>query len=210
MDITNLATKSMQQPEIIGTTASIVGLISTAISLVQHIKKARASVRGSSKSLDNVSALLDAISTSLRMVEAEPRIQTVEIEDQIKHIVEVEQELQALCHRLQAQQAKGTVHKYTHALKSGDEDDKKLAEILTKLQNARSELHLRISVINVGLVGNLQDGFQVARSTLQTTNALLRKGVGVTLVLAERLSNRDLETSGKPLEPLTTRKRPVF
>lgn len=200
----------MQQAEIIGTTASIVGLIGTAISLVQHIKKARASVRGSSKSLDDVSALLDALSTSLRMVEAEPRIQTAEIEDQIEHIVTVEQELEAFCHHLQAQQAKGTVHKYTHALKSGDEDDKKVAEILTKLQHARSELHLRISVINVGLVGNLQDGFQVARSTLQTTNALLRQGLGVTLVLAERLSNRELETSGKSLEPLTPRKRPLY
>lgn len=198
----------MQQAEIIGTTASIVGLIGTAISLVQQIKKARASVRGSSKSLDNVSALLDAISTSLRMVEAEPRIQTAEIEDQIKYIVKVEQELQAFCDRLQAQQAKGTVHKYAHALKSGDEDDKELADILTKLQNARSELHLRISVINVGLVGNLQDGFQVARSTLQTTNALLRQGLGVTLALAERLSNRELETLGKSLEPLTPGKRP--
>lgn len=130
------------------------------------------------------------------MVKAEPQIQTVEVEDRIKQIVIVEEELQAFCHRLQTQQARGSVHKYIHALKTGDEDDKELSQILTRLGCARSELHLRISIVNVGLVGNLQDGFQVAWRTLEGTNELLRQGLGVTLVLAERLSGREVKVLG--------------
>jgi len=78
----------------------------------------------------------------------------------------------------------------------GDEDDKELAQILANLGHARSELYLRNSLVNVGLVGNLQDGFQVAMRTLERTNALLRQGLGVTVTLAERRRNRELEAPG--------------
>lgn len=97
----------------------------------------------------------------------------------------VEEELQTFFHCLQSEQARGPVRQYMYALTSGDEDHEQLAQILTRLGNARAELHLRISVVNVGLVGNLQDDFQVAWRTLERTNTLLRHGLGVTLALAK-------------------------
>ena len=45
-----------------------------------------------------------------------------------------------------------------HALESDDGEDGELQRILDRLDTARGEL-LRISVGQVGLVGNLQDGF---------------------------------------------------
>lgn len=142
------------------------------------------------------------------MVEAEPQIQTVAVEGKIRQIVTVEEELQTFFHCLQAEQARGPVRQYMHALTSGDEDHEQLAKILTRLGNAKAELHLRISVVNVGLVGNLQDGFQVAWRTLERTNTLLRHGLGVTLALVERLSNRELETVGMGLASLPPRRKP--
>lgn len=57
----------------------VVGIVSKAIALAQHVKRARAVVKGSSKSLHNVSAQLNAPSTSLHVVEVQLQIQTVEV-----------------------------------------------------------------------------------------------------------------------------------
>lgn len=47
------------------------------------------------------------------------------------------------------------------ALRNGDKDDKELRGILSCLDRAREELVERILVAQVGMIGNLRDGFRI-------------------------------------------------
>lgn len=98
--------------------------------------------------------------------------------------------------KIHERRQRGLAHKIAHALKSGEADDKSLTDILSRLDNARSELHTRISVIHVGLSGNLQEGYRVAFNILEDTNNKVKQVLGLNLTLAERLRNRDLRRAG--------------
>jgi len=77
--------------------------------------------------------------------------------------------------RLAIEQEKSTAVRFMLALKPGDREDKELREILDRLDRARAELVLRISV---ALVGNLQVGFRVAFDVLTETNDRGETGAG--------------------------------
>jgi len=74
---------------------------------------------------------------------------------------------------------------FFHALKSGDKDDRELEGILKRLDRSRDELVRRISVAQVGLVGNLKDGFRVAFDVLMETNKKVKEVLGTNLVLVD-------------------------
>ncbi|KAH8747740.1 hypothetical protein F5883DRAFT_436983, partial [Diaporthe sp. PMI_573] len=77
----------------------------------------------------------------------------------------------------------------------GDKDDKQLEDTVRRLDRARDQLVLRISVAQVGLVGNLKDGFSVAYGVLLDTNRKVREVLGINLVLAERLEGSLQQTT---------------
>lgn len=181
----------------LGTTASIAGLIGITITLIQQIQNARDNMKGASKTLKNVSKRLEALVQSLCLVKEEERLQTPSVKQQVSVIIEVAQELKDFFERLRAERTKKVALRFIHALTSGDKDDKQLGEILNRLDGARDELILRISVTLVGLVGNLKDGFRVAYDVLIETNNKVTKILGRNLVLADRLKGRSLqETDG--------------
>ena len=180
------------QSDIVGTTSAVTSLISKAVTLIQQIQKARARVKGASTTLNNVSTRLDAVSASLKLVQQEPRLQETSVEQQVKAIVETHKELKRFFDRLEAEQKKPALQQFAHALKDGDNDDIELAGILTRLADARGELIVRISAVHVGLTGNLNDGFTVARDVVMEINDNVRQVLGTQLVFAERLQNRQL------------------
>lgn len=105
-------------------------------------------------------------------------------------------ELQSFFDVLTAKQQKGSIPQLLHSIKSGDKEDKQLADILDRLDRARDLLVLQISVAQVGVMGNLKDGFRVALGVLMDTNQKVHEMVGANLVLAERLQNRELQHTG--------------
>ncbi|VUC21438.1 unnamed protein product [Clonostachys rosea] len=78
---------------------------------------------------------------------------------------------------------------------------------LSLLADSRNSLHSHVLTINVGLTGNLEGGFRVARDELQRVNATVLKLCGQQLILAEKLECRwpvlkqDAETEEFLLEP---------
>ncbi|EXL39768.1 hypothetical protein FOCG_17620 [Fusarium oxysporum f. sp. radicis-lycopersici 26381] len=183
--------------EAIGAAASIIGIIGAAFTVIQEIRSARGRVRGTSETLDNMSKHLDAIDESLSLVREEERLQTARVELQVKAITDVAIELRSFLDNLTARQQKKAVSQFFHALKSGDKDDKKLQGVLDQLDRARNELGLRISVAQVGLLGNLQDGFRVAFGVLEQTNTRVNKVLGINLVLMDIVKNRALQQTGQ-------------
>lgn len=177
-------------------TAGIVGLISTAISFVQTIRKAQESVKGVPNTLHHVSSVLDDISHTLALVGREPRLHTASVEDQVRSITRCLKELHEFFEKLQTKVQRGKVKSYMHALTTGDADENELAKRITRLDGARAELLTRISVVHVGLTGNIHDGFKVAFRVLEETNASVKQALGLNLVLATRLQNTELLLAG--------------
>ncbi|KAE8440466.1 hypothetical protein EG329_007577, partial [Mollisiaceae sp. DMI_Dod_QoI] len=181
----------------LGAAAAILQLIGTAITIVQQIQIARKKVKGVSKTLDNVSTQLDKVSKSLEFLKEEPRLRTESVGQQVVAIVDISTEMNLLFDKLQAEQKKSAVRQFTHALNSGDKEDKELVDLVNRLSNARQELILRVSVVNVGLIGNVNDGFQVSQHVVMEINENVKRVLGTQLVLAERLQQRDLTTTSQ-------------
>lgn len=84
-----------------------------------------------------------------------------------------------------------------HAIAAGNEDEKRIASIFSRVENARSELTLRVLVAQVGLIGSLNDGFRVASLTLAEVNDKVNSCLGTNLVLAD-MTRRRTPDAGEP------------
>jgi len=184
----------VQQVDVIGTAASVVTSVSTAFTLIQQVQSAREKVKGALKTLDNVSKQLEGLAGSLNLVKEEERLQTAAVGQQVTAIIGVAETLKSFFDRLAAEQQRKAISQFFHALKSGDKDDRELEGILKRLDRARDELVLRISVAQVGLVGNLKDDFHVAFDILRETNRKVNEVLGTNLVLVDRLKDRSSQT----------------
>jgi len=115
---------------------------------------------------------------------------------QVDQILVVSKDLEAFLKQQQEMQEKSKMRNMMHALTSGDKDEEELQGILTRLGHAQAQLNLRISTVHVGITGSLKDGFEVAFKVVQETNDQVRRVLGVNLLLAEQLRNREMELVG--------------
>ncbi|KAI0455472.1 hypothetical protein F5B21DRAFT_190228 [Xylaria acuta] len=180
----------------LGAAASILTLLDTAFKLIKEIRKALQSVRGSPKTLSSISTQLTSLSQSLELVKKERQLQTAPVAQQIEAIIVIENELKLFFGQLEADQKRGPMHSFFRALESGDYNDKELASLLGRLNDARQDLILRVTVTHVGLTGNVNDGFRVAYDVLTDINAKVNQVLGMNLVLAEMVQNRQRTSQG--------------
>lgn len=168
----------------------------TAFSLVQDIREASSRVKGSSKSLDEVSQKLAGLERSLDLVRNETPLQTAAVEQQLGTVAGVAKDLHGFFDGLVAEQHNRPFLRFVHALKYGDKNDKKLQHFLDRLDRARDELVLRIAVTQVGLVGDLQNGFCVAFGVLREMNEKVKQVLGTNLALMDYLGTRSMQQTG--------------
>lgn len=150
-------------------------------------------MRDTPKTLAAIAYQLDSTSKSLVLVQNEASLQTPSVEQQLTAIFTVAEELRAFFYRLQAFQRQRAVRRFAHAIKSGGGDDSNLASILMRLDRARNELILRISVAQVGLMGSLNEGFRVSNDVLMDTNRKCKMILGRDLALANHLKGRRVQ-----------------
>lgn len=158
--------------------------------MVREIRTAREKVHGATKLLDDTSQQLETLERSLGLVEEEEPLQTADVAQQVRVITSIAEEIKAWFDRLAIEQRKKPAARFMRALKSGDREDRELQKIFERLDRARGELILRISVAQVGLVGNLEDGFGVAFNVLTETNEKVKQVLGINLALMDRLRDR--------------------
>ena len=170
--------------------SSVVALLGTAITLIQQVQKARESINGASKTLENIANQLNTLASTLSLLAEQEMLQTAGVGLQLQAIIEVAEELKDFFDKIKAEQRRKAIRQFFHALKSGDINDIELARIFDRLDRARLELVLRISLAQVGLMGNLQDGFRVAFGVLQETNANVKQVLGRDLNLAIRVKDK--------------------
>lgn len=165
--------------------------------MFQKIRKARDRVRGSSKALDNVTSQLEALEGLLDLVKEEEGLQTAAVGKQLKAVIEVAAELESFFNRLTALQQRKADSQFLHMLRSGEADDEELEAILDRLDRTKQDLSLHISVAQVGVFGNLQDGFRVAFTVLKQTNAKVKEVLGTNLALMDLLRDRSIDQTGR-------------
>lgn len=180
----------IHKAEVIGTTSAVVGLLGTAIAVVQRVQQARNTIRERSQTLENIAKQLSTLDSTLSLVKQEETLQTKSVEEQLNVIVEVGKELEIFFERLKEEQRKKRIRQFFRALESGDRDMAKQEEIYARLHRANNDLALRISVAQVGLIGNLRDGFRVAFDVLQDVNKHVRRVTGHNLELAVRIKDK--------------------
>jgi hypothetical protein len=132
----------------------------------------------------------------LSLVKEQERLQTASVGQQLQAIIEVAEELRDFFDKIKSEQQRKAIRQFFHALKSGDKDDTELAAIFDRLDRARLELVLRISMAQVGLIGNLQEGFCVAFGVLQETNTNVKQVLGRDLNLAVRVKDKQPVQAG--------------
>jgi seryl-tRNA synthetase len=152
------------QAEILGTAASVVSLIGAAVTIIQQIETAQRNIKGASKTFDDVSGQLDDVCQSLYFVKKEPRLQTSMIGSQIRIIIKVAEDLKTFLEKLHVKRRMKFFPGLVHALKSGEEESKQLVELLSKLDRARAELVLRISVTHIALTGDLKSDMSLVNN----------------------------------------------
>jgi hypothetical protein len=165
-------------------------LLGTAITLVQQVRNARDSINGTSQTLEDITKQLNTLESTLSLVKEEEKLQIASVGQQLQAIVKVAEELSGFFNKIKAEQERQAIRRFLHALKSGDKDDIELSAIFKRLDSARLELVLRISLAQVSLIGNLQDGFSVAIGVLQQTNVNVKQIIGRDLTLAARVKDK--------------------
>lgn len=173
----------------------MAGIVTNVLQAIQLIESARDRVRGKSKTIKQVATQLDSIYQSLSLVRDERALQTAKVEQHCVVIIGIADELKAYFDRLQSGQQHGSIRRFFSAMKNGDKDDAELSEMLVRLDRAQNELVLRISIAQVGLVGNMNQGFKVAYGVLMDTNRKCKKILGTDLQLASQLQGRQPERS---------------
>lgn len=173
----------------------MAGIVTNILQAIQIVQTARDRVRGKSKTIKQVTTQLDSIYQSLSLVRDERALQTAKVEQHCVVIIGIADELKAYFDRLQSGQQHGGVRRFFSAMKNGDKDDAELSDILVRLDRAQNELVLRISIAQVGLMGNLNQGFKVSYDLLMDTNRKCKQIIGTGLQLASQLQGRQPERS---------------
>ncbi|KAK1138263.1 hypothetical protein N8T08_003215, partial [Aspergillus melleus] len=148
---------------------------------MQQIRKTKAQIRGRPQTLSAVSQQIDNIFETVTLIAEEENLHTANVQQQLFALTGVADELRAYFDKLSAEQHEGRVRQFFHALKSADDEDQELVAISGRLDDARSELLVRISVAQVGLIGDLHAGFSVAVDVLMGTNSKCKRVLGEDL-----------------------------
>ncbi|RII04507.1 hypothetical protein CUC08_Gglean011894 [Alternaria sp. MG1] len=176
--------------EVISGTAAISQLLGQAITIIQKIQDARAKVHGASDRLDSYQGQLDTLLITLQLVRDEHELQTPPIEKQVRKIIDQGKELQRQLDAFAAQLARSRTRQYTHAITSGNKDEKELESAFTQLDRAKADLNGLIVTTHVGLSGSMSAGFTAALAVVQRVDRNVQRVLGERLSMAAYLERR--------------------
>ncbi|KAM0806760.1 putative NACHT-NTPase and P-loop NTPases N-terminal domain-containing protein [Seiridium cardinale] len=135
----------------VSSVAAISQLLAQAIALWQQVELARQSVRNAPKVLENTKTQLWSLLDTIDKIKCEEALHTSSICTQLVHIQEIVAELNHLLTSMEMRQCKSTLQQNLRALGRRQRDDAKLGDVVGRLQTAKDELALRISVVHVGI-----------------------------------------------------------
>jgi hypothetical protein len=181
---------------VVGGTAAVSQLLAQAITIVQKIQDARAKVNGASDRLNRYQGQLDTLLSTLQLVQNEPELQTRPIEKQVQKIITLGKALQRQLDAFAAQLARSKPRQYTHAIISGDKDERDLENAFIQLDRAKADLNALIVTTHVGLSGSMRDGFTAALAVVQRVDRNVQRVLGERLCMAAYLEEQYVDEEG--------------
>ncbi|KAI0965878.1 hypothetical protein F4678DRAFT_451535 [Xylaria arbuscula] len=141
--------------DVIGSLAAVTQLLSQAIGLWQQIRATYECIKTRPKLLQDTNTRLSNLLRTLQTIEQEPNLRTEDINTLLNLMRTLANEL---CGRLQimaALQRKKTVLESLRAWSHGSRDETKLANILERLEQVKTDIAIHINVVNVGLTSTI-------------------------------------------------------
>ncbi|KAI1631885.1 hypothetical protein F4809DRAFT_630252 [Biscogniauxia mediterranea] len=172
--------------DVLGFAAAIGQLLAQVVSLYQQVDAARHAVRTAPKVLNDTTTQLLTLSDILRDVENEKALHTEAISTQLGFVKDITNELRRILESMRILQRRSRLQQGLRALSRGQRDEAKLAEVLKRLEEAKTMLLLRISVAHIGLTGCLAEE---VRNVVQTERALASRPVDKSSTEASRAAN---------------------
>ncbi|KAH8690407.1 hypothetical protein GQ44DRAFT_221247 [Phaeosphaeriaceae sp. PMI808] len=181
--------------EIVASAASVTQLLGQGITLIQEIQQARETVHDYPRIIKDHSKQLGDLRRTLVLVEQE-ELQTSAVVEQAAVVHGLAQELESHLAQMAGWENKNSVRKYAHAMTSGKKDEKTLAGVLDRLDRTRNELVARILLAQVGLTGNLRDGFAAALPVVRRIDRNVQGILGSRMLIATHLGDRQDSSDG--------------
>ena len=155
---------------------------------MQQVAQARKTVHGYSKLLSDHAGHLVNTRDTIQLVNKEKQLQTASVTEQVQKIHSISQELLNFLQKL-GSWAKGHAFKqYLRVMVSGQTQEKELVDILDRLDRARSELVVRILLIQTGAIDDLSDG-------LAATRPIMKRMESNILQIVSSVSQRERDTT---------------
>lgn len=126
-------------------------VIAQAFSLAHQIEQAYKTVRIAPEILASTSRQISNLRDILRDVESEPTLHTAAIYTQLDIINETAMELKKMLDKMAVLQRKSTLRQGLRALIRRTEDETRLRCVLEWLEQAKTDLLLRVNVVHVGI-----------------------------------------------------------
>ncbi|EWZ79942.1 hypothetical protein FOCG_10320 [Fusarium oxysporum f. sp. radicis-lycopersici 26381] len=176
--------------EVISAASSIVSLLDLSLKVITTIREVNHAYHEAPQVVLNLGGNLEAIQEILELVREQPDLQVKIVGDEVARLKVTLEQLQEVHEKMQERAKKNKVKRYARAVLDHDRDSEGISDILRRIDLHQGFLTVRILVVNVGMAGNIRDGFQVACDTLtqvdQRVKAVLGEGLRIRRVLQDR------------------------
>ncbi|KAL7762828.1 hypothetical protein ACKLNR_006186 [Fusarium oxysporum f. sp. zingiberi] len=176
--------------EVISAASSIVSLLDFSLKVITTIREVNHAYHEAPQVVLNLGGNLEAIQEILELVREQPDLQVKIVGDEVARLKVTLEQLQEVHEKLQERAKKNKVKRYARAVLDHDRDSEGISDILRRIDLHQGFLTVRILVVNVGMAGNIRDGFQVSCGTLtqvdQRVKAVLGEGLRIRRVLEDR------------------------
>ncbi|EXA32312.1 hypothetical protein NW761_012574 [Fusarium oxysporum] len=176
--------------EVISAASSIVSLLDFSLKIITTIREVNHAYHEAPQVVLNLGGNLESIQEILELVREQPDLQVKIVGDEVARLKVTLEQLQEVHEKLQERAKENKVKRYARAVLDHDRDSEGISDILRRIDLHQGFLTVRILVVNVGMAGNIRDGFQVACGTLtqvdQRVKAVLGEGLRIRRVLEDR------------------------
>ncbi|KAM0551294.1 hypothetical protein ACHAPJ_008397 [Fusarium lateritium] len=183
--------------EAVGTASAIVSLLEISLSIIKSIRGATEAYAGASHTISTISNQLDDLREILELAKAQPELQVNSIKKELTRLNIALEQLRSLQRKLIARAQKTAPKQFLLTLRDHDQDGKQIESALSRIKIIQESLTIRILIINVGLAGNKNDGYQLACDTLTRVDQNVRDVLGEGLRIRRVLENRSFDLTGQ-------------
>ncbi|EMT73691.1 hypothetical protein FOC4_g10002183 [Fusarium odoratissimum] len=164
--------------EVISAASSIVSLLDFSLKVITTIREVNHAYHEAPQVVLNLGGNLEAIQEILELVREQPDLQVKIVGDEVARLKVTLEQLQEVHEKLQERAKKNKVKRYARAVLDHDRDSEGISDILRRIDLHQGFLTVRILVVNVGMAGNIRDGFQVACGTLTQVDQRVKAVLG--------------------------------